>query len=1033
MSDPSSERTETYTVLSDLPPENVGSVIGPYKLLQQLGQGGFGVVYMAEQEKPVRRMVALKIIKPGMDTGQVIARFESERQALAIMDHPNIARVLDAGATASGHPYFVMELVRGVPITEFCDKNHLPPEDRLKLFVDVCHAIQHAHHKGIIHRDIKPSNVLVTLHDGVPVVKVIDFGVAKATVQKLTERTLFTAFGQMIGTPEYMSPEQAEMSGLDIDTRSDVYSLGVLLYELLTGTTPLEAKRLREAGYAKMQKLIQEEEPPRPSTRLSSLGVTATLVAGNRGLDVKRLVLLLSGDLDWVVMKALEKERSRRYPTPDSFAEDIERYLHDEAITARPPSSAYRLKKLVQRNKTAVFTAALVALALLVGSGVATWQAVRATHAEREALVAAQAANAAAEREAKAKDDAVRAAAAEKNAKNDAVVAANAAKQARNEALVREAETKAVLGFVESRVFAAARPQGQEGGLGRDVTMRKAIGAALKYVNQGFSAQPLIEARLRLTLAKSFFYLGDAKTSTEQEEAALAIYTRLRGPDDPDTLLAMNALGSSYEMLGRLDDALKLREETYAKRKAILGPDHLDTLASLNNLGNSYGNAGRLTDAVKIREEYLARTKAVEGKEHPDVLMAMNNLANAYHALGRYDEALKLRREVLPLYQQKMGLEHPDTLRAMGNLANSLDTAGRYDEALKLREQSLALRRARLGPDHQSTLISMAALGSSYANLGRHQDALKLREEALALRRAKLGPDHPDTLQNMSDLVQSYTALGRHADALKLSQETCARRKAKLGSDHPDTLESLQAVGECYSNLHRFSDAAKVHKEVLALRKAKIGLDHLDTIRSMEWLALDDAHLDHRTEAVKLLREVYALRKAKLGDDNPETLYTVGVLAENLSEVGRGAEAMRILDETMRIAKSKKVDPSLLASMYSASLKYYLKAKDAPGRRRTLDEWEKLNLTDANNLYNSACFRALTAASIRATDKSASATREADANADRAMEFLKRAIRAGLSDKSQIETDSDLESLRNRDDFKKLLKELQPAASKGKP
>jgi serine/threonine protein kinase len=358
-------RVLSATFIADAQPEQVGNVVGPYKLLQRIGEGGFGVVYMAEQERPVRRVVALKIIKPGMDTGQVIARFESERQALALMDHPNIAKVLDAGATASGHPYFIMELVKGVPITEFCDKKHSPPDVRLKLFVDVCHAIQHAHHKGIIHRDIKPTNVLVTLNDGVPMVKVIDFGVAKATVQKLTEKTLFTAFGQLVGTPEYMSPEQAEMSGLDIDTRSDVYSLGVLLYELLTGTTPLEAKRLREAGYAKMQKLIQEEELPRPSTRLSSLGDTATVVAVNRGLDVRQLAQLLSGDLDWVVMKALEKDRDRRYSTPGTFAEDIERYLRHEAISARPPSRTYRLKKLVRRNRAVVLTAAAVGLALV--------------------------------------------------------------------------------------------------------------------------------------------------------------------------------------------------------------------------------------------------------------------------------------------------------------------------------------------------------------------------------------------------------------------------------------------------------------------------------------------------------------------------------------------------------------------------------------------------------------------------------------------------------------------------------------------
>jgi serine/threonine-protein kinase len=340
--------------------EGPGSRIGPYKLLQQIGDGGCGVVYMAEQQEPIRRMVALKIIKPGMDTALVIARFESERQALALMDHPHIAKVLDGGETESGRPYFVMELVKGVPITEFCDKNHLAPEARLKLFIDICHAIQHAHHKGIIHRDIKPSNVLVTLHDGVPVVKVIDFGIAKATGQKLTEKTLFTEYGQMIGTPAYMSPEQAEMSGLDIDTRSDVYSLGVLLYELLTGTTPLESKRLREAGYAELQRLICEEEAPRPSTRLSSLGDSATVLAGNRGLDARRLVRLLAGDLDWVVIKALDKDRRRRYDTPGHFAEDIERYLRREPILARPPSTSYKLKKFLQRNRVQVISSAVL-------------------------------------------------------------------------------------------------------------------------------------------------------------------------------------------------------------------------------------------------------------------------------------------------------------------------------------------------------------------------------------------------------------------------------------------------------------------------------------------------------------------------------------------------------------------------------------------------------------------------------------------------------------------------------------------------
>ena len=321
--------------------ERPGTFVGPYKLLEQIGEGGFGVVFMAEQERPMRRRVAVKVIKPGMDTRQVIARFEAERQALALMDHPNIARVLDAGATDSGRPYFVMELVKGVPLTDFCDKNRLTIEERLRLFMLVCQAVQHAHQKGIIHRDIKPTNVLVTLHDGVPVAKVIDFGVAKATGQRLTDKTLFTAFAQMVGTPLYMSPEQAEMSGLDVDTRSDIYSLGVLLYELLTGTTPFTKEQLQDAAYDEIRRVIREEEPPKPSTRLST-SETLPSIAANRHTEPARLNKDVRGELDWIVMKALEKDRNRRYETASAFAADVERYLTDEPVAACPPSAGYR-------------------------------------------------------------------------------------------------------------------------------------------------------------------------------------------------------------------------------------------------------------------------------------------------------------------------------------------------------------------------------------------------------------------------------------------------------------------------------------------------------------------------------------------------------------------------------------------------------------------------------------------------------------------------------------------------------------------
>ena len=424
-----------------------------------------------------------------------------------------------------------------MPFTDYCDKNRLDAKARLKLFVTVCIAIQHAHQKGIIHRDIKPSNVMVTLNDGQPVAKVIDFGIAKATEQKLTERTLFTAYGEMIGTPAYMSPEQAEMGSVDVDTRSDIYSLGVLLYELMTGTTPIEDARLRTVALSEIQRLIREVTPQRPSSRLSTLGDSATVLAGNRGTDPKRLAKLLAGDLDWIMMKALEKDRNRRYATAGDFAADVERFLRHEAVVARPPSAAYRLATFVRRNRGAVIAAAIAVATLLAGTTLATWQAIVANRAKRIALSAA-----AAERAAK-------------------VIA-----------LAKEAEARAVLEFVQNRIFAAARPLGQASGLGKDVTLKSTLVAAVPYVEKSFAEQPLVEARLRQTLGNSFLFLGEAQSAVDQIERANAIHGRLLGPSDAATLSSANDLANCFRALGRLDKALPLAEQTLAAQAHFSAP-----------------------------------------------------------------------------------------------------------------------------------------------------------------------------------------------------------------------------------------------------------------------------------------------------------------------------------------------------------------------------------------------------------------------------------------------------------------------------
>jgi serine/threonine protein kinase/tetratricopeptide (TPR) repeat protein len=719
--------------------EKPGDRIGRYKLLEKIGEGGCGVVYMAEQEEPVRRRVALKVIKLGMDTHQVVARFEAERQALALMEHASIARVFDAGATDAGRPYFVMELVRGVKITEYCDQQNLRTEERLTLFAQVCRAIQHAHQKGIIHRDIKPSNVLVTVNDGVAVPKVIDFGIAKATEQRLTDKTVFTCFEQFIGTPAYMSPEQAEMSSVDIDTRADIYALGVLLYELLTGSTPFDGKALVSAGINEIRRIIRETEPAKPSTHLGALKLAELeTVSASRQVIAPQLIQRVRGDLDWIVMKCLEKDRGRRYETASGLAADIQRHLQSEPVAARPASAGYRFHRLVRRNKLAFAASVAIAAVLVIGSTTSTWMFLRESAARTRATEAEKLANA-------------------------RLVQVSAERDATE---VARKEAEAISAFM-TEVFQSSDPQRD----GRTITVADTLDKAVKKLETDLADQPAQRNSMLAALGNAYEALGLHSQAVPIREKTLQYRRNVSGLEDPSTALAMHSLANSYSRLGRVSEALKLREEMVAIRRRTLGPEDPWMIAAMGSLADSYQQSGRRNEALRIREEVLLLRRKVNGPEHITTLWAMQSVAGSYVSAGRQEEARKLREETLALCRRVLGPKHPTTLSSMHYMAEAYWDAGHRSEALKLREETLPLRRSVLGPEHPDTLWTMATLANSYFAADRRAEALRLREEVLALRRKVQGLEHSATLAAMSALAGSYRAMGDGAKAGALEKE----------------------------------------------------------------------------------------------------------------------------------------------------------------------------------------------------------------------------------------------------------------------
>jgi tetratricopeptide (TPR) repeat protein len=840
--------------------EGPGTVIGRYRLLEKIGEGGMAVVYMAEQKRPIQRKVALKIIKLGMDTKQVIARFEAERQALAVMDHPNVAKVLDAGTTDMGRPYFVMELVKGVSITEYCDNRKLSTRARLTLFIQVCKAVQHAHHKGIIHRDLKPSNIMVTLHDGVAVPKIIDFGIAKATNQELTEKTVFTRYAQIIGTPEYMSPEQAEMSGLDIDTRTDVYSLGVVLYEMVTGVPPFDAHSLGSAAFGEIRRILLEEEPLRPSSKLSSLGDAATRIAQCHSTELPSLVKCLHRELEWIPLKAMRKDRTRRYQSPLELAEDIQRYMDGDPLSAGPESRLYRARKFVRRHRAFVAAVAAVLVVLIGGVVASTLFALRAeaAHTEAESI-----------------SDFLR---------NDVL------------AVMNPSVTRS----------AVAAPSGE-------ATVRSLLDNASERLEGRFADQPLAEASIRGTLGWTYTGLGLYESAEPHLERALTVYRAQLGAQDPTTLQCTMRLGQLRFGQSRLAEAETLLTEATRGLESVRGVEDPNTLLSMVLLGWAKSARGKAAEAEPLFGRCLEISDRVHGGDSLSVAGSAFGLALVYRMQGRYPEAERLYKRSLEINRRERGEDDLETLHLEGWLGELYGRLGRYQEAELLYEKVLEDRGRILGQDHPDTLGAKNGLASLRILQGRYEEAellltellnakatqqkasrvsfsaagklcwlyfLQARYEAaeplfpaLDVARDLLGEGHASVLDFQWKVGRLFeTAQGQYdkAEARLVPAEATARRM--LGQTHPVTLSCVNALAVLRSRQGRFEEAERLFTEAWESRRRKLGEDHPDTLDSLhEFGAMSLQQGRHEQAEIRLCAAYEGLSK-KLGAQHPLTL-----------------------------------------------------------------------------------------------------------------------------------------------------------------
>jgi non-specific serine/threonine protein kinase/serine/threonine-protein kinase len=805
MSDASNDKTLSFSA-----GETPFSSIGPYRLVQRIGVGGMGEVWRAEQTAPFHRTVALKLIKAGMDTRAALARFESERQALALMEHPNIAKVFDAGATPEGRPYFVMECVPGLPITSYCDSHRLTIHDRLALFTQVCDGVQHAHQKAIIHRDLKPSNVLVIEVDRKPVPKIIDFGLAKATGMRLSQATLYTEAGGVVGTPDYMSPEQADSSERNIDTRTDVYSLGVILYELLVGVLPY-GSRSGGAGTPSMLEKIRGEEPTLPSSKLKAMGESSHDSAAKRQEEPHALRRHLRGELDWITMKALEKERSRRYGSPSELSAEIQRYLNNEPVLAGPPSSTYRAGKFIRRHRFGVGVA-VAAVILLVAFAV---------------TMALQARRIAKERD-----------------------------RANREAAASERVTDFM-----AQMFKVSDP-GQA--RGNSITAREILDKASNGIDTGLANDPQLQARMMNVMGTVYENLGLFSQAEALFRHALEIRRASLGDKNKDTLQSIYSLAEVLTWTGSVTEAEKLCRESFEARKSVLGSEHRDTLTSMSWLAWILFIEGRYPEAEKLDRDTIEIARRVLGPRDNLTLSALSRLGIVLGEEGKYPEAEATLRQVLEDRRQRLGLENTDTLASANNLANLLANEGKNAEAEKLDRDTLPIYRRVFGTDNRKTLMVVENLAIAVKNQGRYVEAEQLERDALEIERNKFGLDNRSTLIAMSNLAETLMKEGRYPEAEQLLRQAIDGKRRILRPEHPSVLTSMDSLGSILKKEKRYAEAEKTYRQVLEGRSHALGTDSPETAESAYGLACVLALEGKRDESFTNLQ--FAVDHAPNGD-----------------------------------------------------------------------------------------------------------------------------------------------------------------------